>query len=104
MYSNPDDLDSQPEFPLRDKMVYYKEVEESLPDLEVLEGDIHPAQIGMSASSTTTSTQPSNFPSATLLLLLWIIGLALWFYFMVLTNKSVGSKRRKGGLNSNKNK
>jgi hypothetical protein len=85
-------------------MIYYKEVDAVVPELEVLEGDIHPAQREMAASPSQTEST-SGFPSTTLLLVLWIIGLACWYYCMVLPNQKGGSKRRsKGDGNSNKDK
>lgn len=107
LYSNPDDLDPQPEYPLRTSMVYYNEEEAvAQPDLEVLEGDLHPMAAGQDGSlkaASLLSPPQRAFPSATLLLLLWIVGLCLWFYFMVLSNKS-GKKRRNVGGNTNKDK
>eukprot|EP00529_Nitzschia_sp_RCC80_P023786 CAMPEP_0113522820 /NCGR_PEP_ID=MMETSP0014_2-20120614/45390_1 /TAXON_ID=2857 /ORGANISM="Nitzschia sp." /LENGTH=465 /DNA_ID=CAMNT_0000420897 /DNA_START=119 /DNA_END=1512 /DNA_ORIENTATION=+ /assembly_acc=CAM_ASM_000159 len=62
LYDNPDDLDPQPEYPLRTKMVYYKEVDAIVSDLEILEGDLHPAQREM-AAAPLQSESGGGFPS-----------------------------------------
>ena len=85
-------------------MVYYKEVDAVVSDLEILEGDLHPAQREM-AAAPLQSEAGGGFPSTTTLLILWAIGLALWYNCMVAPNsKGSGRKRRKGDGNSSKNK
>ena len=82
LWNKPDDLDPQPEFPLRTKLTFYKE-EVPVATLEMLEGDILPegAQQALSqndAPAIPAVDQPSPFPPATILGSLWIIGLIVW--------------------------
>jgi hypothetical protein len=89
-------LDPQPEFPLRTELTFFKEVGVAMPDLEVLESDLHPASKAESASevaakdSVVSSSSPldNNFPSFTAMFLLWILGLLAWLYFALQTTRA----------------
>jgi hypothetical protein len=100
LYSNPDDLDPQPEYPLRTEMVFYKvEMEDTSPDLELLAGDLHPIArrhgLDEQAVGTSPSLESSNSHSFTFMFLLWILGLLGWFYFAVTMSKdAVGATRK----------
>jgi len=106
LYSNPDDLDPQPDFPLRTELTFFKDTADVTPDLEVLEGDLHPAgQVSDSGAAKVISPTPStsNLPSIPLLFILWVLGLVAWFYFVVIANKSSagGKRKRKAAKNAN---
>ena len=96
LYDKPDDLDPQPEFPLRSEMVFYKESERVLPQLEVLEGDV----LGEDSTSTQNekfvAVEQTSFPSALLLLVLWVIGLIAWCSVFLRSGSSSGLRRKKG--------
>jgi len=85
LYDKPDNLDPQPEFPLRTKMVFYKETNWDLPKIEILEGDLFQTQQADTTTDTTpqnipttTTDEPVVFPWAPLLLVVWIMGLVWW--------------------------
>jgi hypothetical protein len=105
LYANPDDLDPQPEFPLRTELTFYKEVEVEMPDLEVLVSDLHPVQqVNAAATAAVVSANPPNqndFPSLMSLFLLWIVGLLVWLYYAIHTMKSRSAKKRTLKKNSN---
>ncbi|KAG7371982.1 glycosyltransferase GlcNAc [Nitzschia inconspicua] len=91
LYNNPVDLDPQPEFPLRTELIFFKEEDIVMPDLEVLESDLHPvahsdvgAKEAVGASVVTPSSPVNgNFPSFLTIFILWIIGLMAWLYFTI---------------------
>lgn len=94
LYDKPDNLDAQPEFPLRTKFAFYKEAPGS-----GLVFDGESVDDGDAMTPTTASVDESTFPSATILLLLWIIGLCAWCGTFVgptpSTQPAVGSKKRR---------
>lgn len=99
LYSNPDDLDPQPDFPLRTDLTFFKEVEDMTPDLEILTGDLHPAAQGelQPAAVSAPVTDTSEFPSFLLMFIFWIFGLIGWGYYAIVTIKEErrGKKKRK---------
>lgn len=80
MYDKPDDLDPQPEFPLRTEMVFYKETLWDPPKIEILEGDIFERSSSTAEKPPPPTLDKPVFPSALLLLVLWVGGLVLWCY------------------------
>jgi hypothetical protein len=95
LYANPDDLDPQPEFPLRTELIFYKEVEVEMPDLEVLVSDWHQEEhVNGAATAPVVSAHPpppnetNDFPSFLSMFLMWIIGLMAWLYYASQTMKS----------------
>jgi hypothetical protein len=81
LVDKPDDLDPQPEYPLRTKLTFYKEEMQPPPSLEILEGDVlSDAQQGspLRGVPVTSQTQSSPFPSATVMLIFWVLGLVMW--------------------------
>jgi hypothetical protein len=93
LYDNPNDLDTQPEFPLRTDLVFYKQVEQVMePPLRF---EISPEHSGTGRELTMTG-EKYPFPPASTMLTLWFMGLALWCVFFM---KSSGkrSRRIKGG-------
>lgn len=93
MYNNPNDLDPQPEFPMRTELEFFREIEVVMPDLEVLESDLHPVSNagGTSAESASIPASPptvNNYPSFATMFLLWIIGLLGWGYFALRTSSA----------------
>ena len=93
LYDNPNDLDTQPEYPLRTELTYYKQV------VQIFEppfGSEEDAAFG----SLRGDTEKYPFPPASTMLSLWFMGLALWcIYFKNAGGK--GSRRKKAsGLKS----
>jgi hypothetical protein len=98
LYSNPDDLDAQPEYPLRTELTFYKQMDAVPLDLEVLEGDLHPGVHGeghSAGSGNAPLASNHNFPSATLLLVLWIFGLIGWAYYALSVHPQGRSRTRR---------
>lgn len=82
LYDKPNDLDPQPEYPLRTNFTYYTEPNEPLP-LPILGvigggGDYLQAQSGVAPGELAQESNPSPFPPAPLLFTLWIFGLMVW--------------------------
>jgi len=83
LFDKPDDLDPQPEYPLRKKMTFYKK-EIQPPSPEVLEGDV----------ASDTPVIRSAFPSTSMLLSLWILGLIMWCMAFMPTSSSSRKRPR----------
>lgn len=67
-----------------------------MPDLEVLESDLHPAaQANGMAVGSKNPPVDSNFPSFTTMFLLWIVGLSAWLYYAIQTTKSSSSRTKR---------
>eukprot|EP00980_Cylindrotheca_fusiformis_P001357 scaffold338_cov116-Cylindrotheca_fusiformis.AAC.22 len=87
LYDDPDNLNPQPEYPLRTKLTFYEEEDVSAESIEVPRRDL----VGHSSSSSSSSSssdetssrhhRSSPFPSASLLIPLWLLGLVVWFMF-----------------------
>lgn len=91
-------------------MTFYKQIDAEVLDLEVLEGDLHPAVKGGGSASASGNndlhSHGHNFPSATLLLVLWVFGLIAWAYY-ALSIRQLGTSRirkRVEAVNNYKNK
>lgn len=114
LFDKPDDLDPQPEYPLRSELVYYKQEDEAAPNLNVLEGEVMPRAQGRGGGvpqipqpASIEGVQTSPFPSFTLLLALWVFGLVMWC--MTFMNRGArggagGKRARKSNPSSYKDK
>jgi hypothetical protein len=78
LFEQPDNLDPQPEYPVRTELTFYKEVLQEPLTLEILEGDVMEQKEESAGSPGTMTTTTSPFPSALLLLTLWVFGLIAW--------------------------
>lgn len=90
LYDNPNDLDSQPEYPLRTDLKYYKQVE------QIIEPPAMDSPVNV--NSAVEPVEVSPFPPASTMFSLWFMGLALWcVYFM---NSGSRASRRKKAVGS----
>jgi hypothetical protein len=85
LYDKPDNLDPQPEYPLRTALTFYKEEDQPL-GLDILEGG---------AMSELQPAANSPFPSSLVLFTLWIFGLIVWCTMFV--NPASTSAKAAGG-------
>ena len=109
LFDQPDDLDPQPEFPLRTNPTFYKDDKYASPDYGINsfeENVMSIEQYIQSQKSQDFSTEknnmkpsfPSMFPCFKLLCLLWLLGLCLWYvmyYAHAPTLKGMTTARRK---------
>ena len=90
LFGNPDDLDPQPEFPMRTELSYYQQVEEAFPDLDV--------DIGGNAARADHHLQKHDtLRTLSLLLVLWVFGLIVWCILYLAptsSSASTGSSRK----------
>jgi hypothetical protein len=96
MYGNPDNLDPQPEFPLRTELVYYQQVVESVTQFDL---DLD-ARIDQHADAfpqyETGMTQPKpSLPPLSLLFVLWVFGLMVWCAVFYNTTGQAARPRKK---------
>lgn len=94
LHDKPDNLDPQPEYPMRTEFAFYKEDPgmENVFDGETVDGEASPQAPGQLAPAGDEHT----FPSVTILLLLWVIGLCAWCgTFLGPTGKPSGGKRKR---------
>lgn len=99
LFTNPDNLDPQPEYPLRTKLLYYQQVSQSLPLFEI-ESDSHAAG-GSSERKLPVSEllhgpdgfdTASNIPSIGSLAVFWVFGLIVWCIIFM----PIGSQNARG--------
>jgi hypothetical protein len=85
-YDQPDDLDPQPEFPLRTKPIFYEQVIQEMPRNNVAV-DMKAGQlVGRSLDSAhhvdsfqrMDGVEQPNLPPISTLLVLWIFGMIVW--------------------------
>ena len=84
LFDKPDDLDAQPEYPLRTELAFYKEDIEARHNLESLDRDI--------MEDSQQIPHPSPFPSTFVLLPLWLLGLVVWYMTFATGSASKASK------------
>jgi hypothetical protein len=83
LFSNPDNLDSQPDYPLRTKLTFYEQMKESTPTLDL---DIAETTDRLAATSSHVDSKrdlhsienESSLPSTSMLFILWAFGLIVW--------------------------
>jgi len=95
LYDKPDNLDPQPEFPLRTELVFYKQETWEPPKLEILEGDLLGDEAMMSHNNNQAADDQPTFPTTILLLVLWVIGLCFWCFVFLRSTASPGLRRKK---------
>jgi hypothetical protein len=87
IFSNPNNEDPQPEYPMRTKMVFYQQVEESVPALDldiavtterVLVTSQADSSVKLPSSLHSIENEKVYFPSGTMLFILWLVGLIVW--------------------------
>ncbi|CAJ1966491.1 unnamed protein product [Cylindrotheca closterium] len=94
LFKHPDNLDPQPEFPMRTECVFYEEEAANAASIDVLEGDIM-GELGEGKDgSQQTNPHASPFPSGTILFPLWIVGLVIWYMSFASTPTSRGKQSR----------
>lgn len=103
LYDKPDNLDPQPEFPLRTELTFYKEESWESQKLEMLEGDVLGEDGSAVQNSRQITEEPSAFPSVMLLFVLWMIGLCFWCFFFLRSTASPGLRRKKAPRKKNSN-
>jgi hypothetical protein len=104
LFSNPDNLDSQPEYPMRTKLTFYEQVKESMPalDLDIAETT---GRLGVTGSSGdvrlpsaihSIENERGSLPSATMLFVFWAFGLVVWclLFMNPSANSAVRPKRK----------
>lgn len=85
MYDKPDDLDPQPEYPLRTNLIYYQQVEQRpiLPNIDLGNNTSsgsysHNFHVSNTVPRMEDLEQQGFAPSFSLLVLLWMFGLVVW--------------------------
>lgn len=96
MFERATDLDPQPEFPLRDQLVFYQQVDQ--------QGEVHEELViaeQKEAMTPLVHTTVSSDPPASTLFILWIFGLIVWCaYFINIRGNGVThsqARKKKGG-------
>ena len=111
LFANPDNLDPQPEYPLRTKLQYYQQVEQAMPlyDNGLVAGDTaRSSASGVDHFGPDRTAAAAGMPSAGTLFVFWVFGLVVWYIMFMgpgaaASNKAGGrparSPARKKGSN-----
>lgn len=101
LFTNPDNLDPQPEYPLRSKLQYYRQVEQAIPLYDVgSEGDYNAAASGDRKLGFHRSDRfgpdhaATNMPSAATLFVFWVFGLVVWYIMFMGPSKGASHASR----------
>ena len=99
LFDDPDDLDPQPEFPLRTELTYYQQVEEALPDLDVdIGGSLSGGDVSgeQNHADAFPAHEHSVLPPFAIIFVFWIFGLIAWCaFFLGSSGSSTGGASRK---------
>ena len=98
LYDDADNLDPQPQFPLRTALTYYEQVEEAAPAEDVELDGANPEQQQHDVDSFPNHAGADNslkMPPMPLLFLLWGFGLMVWFVMFYSPSTSSGRARKK---------
>lgn len=95
LFDNPDNLDPQPEFPLRTQLTFYQQIEEALPDLDFGNEIEKPHVKSFTPLATDGIDGSSSLLFLALLLLLWMIGLIMWCAVFLLPSSVTRFRARK---------
>lgn len=98
LYNNPNDLDTQPEYPLRTEMKYYEQVEQIIEPPLNFDFDSE-TELGMNKEDVP-SAEKYPFPPASTMLTLWFMGLALWCVFFMNSAGKKSRRKKASGLKS----
>lgn len=107
LFDKPDNLDPQPEYPLRTKLVFYKQAEKAAPRLKIeLQGDnAKIKQVTARHVAATLDGLPpmveSPLPTTSTLFILWVFGLMVW---CVMYMNPLGGSTSSGGPRKSKKK
>ncbi len=94
LFENPDNLDPQPEFPLRSEMVFYEQVVLKSPHAAYTPPRAEYQPVSVPVNDAYESQ--SSLPSLPVLFILWILGLVFWCLFcMKPSNRKPRLKKKK---------
>jgi hypothetical protein len=97
LFTNPSNLDPQPEYPRRTKLLYYQQVQQFQPLFEV---DTESAERELPAVVTTDGHEIDRFdaasgPSVGVFFVFWIFGLLVWYMLFAPNAFAAGTKPRR---------
>jgi len=102
LFDNPNNLEPQPEYPLRTALTYYEQIEEELPLVEFdVDGEAKPV-VKQADAFATPVDGTASLPPASTLFVLWVFGLIVWCLMFMnpsATTKTIVSKRKKAVSN-----
>jgi len=105
MFNKPDNLDPQPEFPMRTNFIYYQQPDKAVPKIHVTinkEGNaevkqaerVLPGRAGGRSDVLVELDEETNLPSLSLLFVLWVFGLLVWCVMFVNSSVIAGAKKK----------
>lgn len=113
LFDKPDNLDPQPEYPLRTNLIFYRQVDKiMMPKIrvamdkqgnaEVREGLRRRMPAGAADSANIEFEQQPTLPSFSLLFVFWIFGLIVWCAMFTNSSFVVASAAKKKGKKKKK--
>jgi Glycosyltransferase (GlcNAc) len=93
LFSNPDNLDPQPEYPFRTNLIYYQPPVATLTYSLMRESPLTSDGINKHVSPTNNTTTSNHLPSMGVLLFLWLFGILVWFIVFTRNSLNVEMKQ-----------
>jgi hypothetical protein len=89
LFDHPDSLDPQPEYPLRTELIYYRQLNEESPLKRGDKGGAarNAAEI-LGNDPSVFGASSDNVPSTSILFVLWIFGLFVWYVMFSMPSSS----------------
>ena len=100
-YDEPDDLDPQPEFPLRTKTIFYEQIfVKQAPRhiaVDLNAGYVHQVMRAQNVDSfqRMDGVEQPNLPPFTTLVVLWVFGMVVWCVMFMSPGSNNGSAKKK---------
>jgi hypothetical protein len=97
LFDKPDQLDPQPEYPQRTKLVFYEQVAFEVPKLELNFSEDAASDYGLRHGDALPLVEghTSSFPSSGSLFVFWTLGLMIWCYVFAIPGAGKTPVRKK---------
>jgi hypothetical protein len=89
LFDHPDNLDPQPVYPLRTELIYYRQMNDESRPMTGDKGGAVRMAAEISGNDSTVFRPSDNMPPTSILILLWIFGLFVWYVMFSMPSSSL---------------